>query len=239
MIDPVSEVRGFFRAALLDPVERAHAESPEALVQRRWISSVTLAVGSFMMAWTLRLAPGAIEFYAASLALATTWIVGGTLSGRLYLGQSNTRSGGQSGRGVLHAVILGLILLAVFLGGAVLVAPVPYLRAPLLALLSHADAGMLPVVALITALTSVGEELFFRGALYAAVGGRQALLVTTLVYALATIPTGQPLLVIAAGIVGWVTGLQRRATGGVLAPLLTHLVWSMGLLLLLPLALGA
>ena len=29
-------------------------------------------------------------------------------------------------------------------------------------------------------------------------------------------------------------GLQRRVTGGVLAPIITHLVWSLGRLLLLP-----
>ena len=49
MVNPVAELRGFFRAALVDPVDRDHEESAEALVQRRWISSVTLAVGSFML----------------------------------------------------------------------------------------------------------------------------------------------------------------------------------------------
>jgi uncharacterized protein len=32
-----------------------------------------------------------------------------------------------------------------------------------------------------------------------------------------------------------VTGLQRRATGGIVAPILTHVTWSMTMLLALPL----
>nr|WP_300141269.1 type II CAAX endopeptidase family protein [Propionicimonas sp.] len=238
MIDPFGEVRGFFRAALLEPVDRDHSESPEALVQRRWISSTTLAVGAFMLAWTLRLSPGDPAFYAATLALATTWIVGGLLSGKVHLGRAYTRSGSQTGRGIIHAVVVGTLLLGLFLAGAALVAPVPALRDPLVTLLDHARYGVLPVVVFLTALNAVGEELFFRGALYAAVGDRQALLVTTLVYALTTIPSGLPLMVLAAALLGLVTGLQRRVTGGVLAPIVTHLIWSLGMLLLLPLILG-
>ncbi len=238
MINPVAELREFFGAAVVNPVERDHHESAEALVQRRWISSVTLAVGSFMLALTLRLQPGDPAFYATTLALAATWIVGGMLSGKIYLGRSHTRAGTTDGRGIVQALILGTLLLAAFLAGAALVAPVPYLRGPLIVLLDHARYGILPVVAILTALVAVGEEIFFRGALYAAVGGQQALLVTTLVYALTTIPSGLPLMVIAAALVGVVTGLQRRVSGGVLGPIITHLIWSLGLLFLLPLVLG-
>jgi len=234
VIDPVTELRSFVAAALLEPVERNHMETTEALVQRRWISSVTLALGSLMLAFTLRVAPGDPAFYAATLALATTWIVGALISGKVYLGNSRTRAGTESGRGVLQALILGMVLLVVFLGGAALIAPVPVLRDQLLVLLLHADYGIAPVVALLTALVAIGEELFFRGALWAAVGGRQALLVTTLIYALTTIPSGLPLMVLSAALVGFVTGLYRRVTGGVLGPIIIHLIWSLGLFFLLP-----
>ncbi len=231
----MAEVRNFFRAALVDPVGRDHRETPEELVQRRWISSVILAVGAFMLAWTLRLTPGDPGFYVATLALAATWIVGGMLSGKVYLGSSHTRSGTQNGRGLLQAVIIGVLLLGIFLVGANLAAP--FLRGPLLSMLQHAEYGFLPVVAVLTVLVTIGEELFFRGALYAAVGGRQALLVTTLVYAVTTIPTGIPMMVFAAALVGLVVGLQRRVTGGVLGPIVTHLTWSLGMLFALPWAL--
>ncbi len=238
MINPVTELRSFFVAALVHPVDRDHTESPEALVQRRWISAVTLAVGSFMLAWTLRLAPGDPTYYAATLALAVTWIVGGLLSGKTYFGTANTRSGEQTGHGIFQAVILGVLLLAVLLGYAALVAPIGVLRDPLLLMLVHTRYGLLPVVVALTVLNSVGEELFFRGALYSAVGGRQAMLVTTLVYALATIPTGIPMMILSAALLGIVTGLQRRVTGGVTGPIITHLIWAFGLLFLLPMVLG-
>jgi hypothetical protein len=45
---------------------------------------------------------------------------------------------------------------------------------------------------------------------------------------------GNPLLVFAAAVLGAVVGLQRRAGGGVLAPVLTHITWSMTMLLVLP-----
>ena len=34
---------------------------------------------------------------------------------------------------------------------------------------------------------------------------------------------------------GLIVGLQRRATGGILAPIITHLTWSVSMLYLLPL----
>ena len=45
---------------------------------------------------------------------------------------------------------------------------------------------------------------------------------------------GNPMLVLAAAILGAVVGLQRRAGGGILAPILTHITWSMSMLFLLP-----
>jgi len=230
VINPVTELRAFFDAALVNPVENEPTESAEALVQRRWSSSVALAVGSFMLAWSLRVAPGEPTYYAAAIAVTATWIVGGLVSGRVYLG---------SRRGIVAAIVVGTLLLAAFLGLAALLSPVPVLHDSLLLLLGHFRWGILPVTAALALLNSVGEELFFRGSLYAAVGGRQALLVTTLVYAVATIPTGIPMLALAAALLGFVTGLQRRATGGVLAPMITHVIWTLGMIFLLPLVLGA
>jgi membrane protease YdiL (CAAX protease family) len=49
------------------------------------------------------------------------------------------------------------------------------------------------------------------------------------------VATGNLILVFAAIAVGLVLGLQRRATGGVLAPTITHVTWSLLMLLVLPL----
>jgi membrane protease YdiL (CAAX protease family) len=86
----------------------------------------------------------------------------------------------------------------------------------------------------ITVVNGVAEELFFRGALYAAIP-RHPVLVSTLAYTIATLATGNVMLGFAAILLGLVVGLERRASGGVLAPVLTHVTWSTSMLFLLPL----
>ena len=46
--------------------------------------------------------------------------------------------------------------------------------------------------------------------------------------------TGNVMLVFAAAVLGVLVGLQRRVSGGVLAPMLTHVTWSLGMLFILP-----
>jgi len=54
------------------------------------------------------------------------------------------------------------------------------------------------------------------------------------IYAAATGATGNPILVFAAVLLGVVLALQRRASGGILAPILTHVTWSTTMVLALP-----
>jgi membrane protease YdiL (CAAX protease family) len=239
VINPVAEVRAFVRAALVDPVPRDHTEPDSALRRRRVVAAATLLVGAGVLAWAVRIEPGDPLFYVAMLALAAVWAVGALASGPLHLGRARTRSGEVRGRAVAQSLLLGMLLLAVFLVGAVLVARIPFLREPVDDLLDHAQQGSLALVAVLTAINGVAEELYFRGALYAGVGRRHAVLVTTLVYALVVAATGIALLVLAAAVVGLVVGLQRRVTGGILGPIVTHVSWSLGMLLLLPHALPA
>jgi CAAX protease family protein len=42
------------------------------------------------------------------------------------------------------------------------------------------------------------------------------------------------MLTFAAVLLGAVVGLERRATGGILAPILTHCTWSLSMVLALP-----
>ena len=57
-------------------------------------------------------------------------------------------------------------------------------------------------------------------------------------YCLTTAGTGNIMLVFSALLLGVVVGLQRRASGGVLAPILTHCSWSLTMLFALPLVFG-
>jgi hypothetical protein len=85
-----------------------------------------------------------------------------------------------------------------------------------------------------TLVNGLAEELFFRGALYPAAGRRRPLVVSTAVYALVTGMTGNPALVLASAAMGTLFGWQRRATGGIQAPIITHLVWSALMIRYLP-----
>lgn len=99
--------------------------------------------------------------------------------------------------------------------------------------LQYADEGPTSLVVGTALCNALAEELFFRGALYAAFEERPVTW-TTGVYVVSTIPTRNPALVLAAGAMGTLWGLQRRATSGLQAPVLTHLTWSALMLRYMP-----
>jgi uncharacterized protein len=228
----VSRLRHPLAAVLGPPVERDHRESDAAFRRRRVVVALTLAAGATLLGFSLSTRPGDPSFYWLTLALAGTWTVGALASGPLHAGHVPHPGGLR--RPVLQPVAVGLLAVAVFAVGGVVVAQVPFLESAVSDVLDHARAGVLPLIAAVTLVNGVAEELFFRGALYAAVGVRRPVLVTTVVYTLITVATGNVMLVFAAAVLGTLVGLQRRTTGGVLAPMLTHVVWSLGVLLVLP-----
>ena len=234
MFNPLAEVRDFFQAAFARTSGGDGVETADELVRRRWVSAVAVALGTFLVNWLVRIEPGDPTFYFVSVALALVWIAGGLLSGQLRAGSSRTRSGSEDGRAIVQALVLGVLLVGLFLAGAALVARVPALREPVNVLLDHVRLSPWPLVAALAVMIGVAEELYFRGGLYAAVGGRAAVAVTAAIYAVITLPSGVPLLVFAAAALGVVLGLQRRATGGVLGPIITHVVWLLGMVFLLP-----
>jgi CAAX protease family protein len=185
------------------------------------------------LAAALRIEPGDPRFYWAGIGLAAVWATGAFASGSMHLGIARTRAHGYA-RPLVSSLVLGLLAVAICLLTALLVARAPSLRQPVDELLDYARFGSLPAVLVITVLNGVAEELYFRGALYTALGRTHPVAVTTVLYALTTIGSDVPLLVIAALLIGLLTALQRRVTGGVLGPIITHLTWSVGMLLLLP-----
>lgn len=234
---PWREVTAFVRAALFDPVPRDHHGPDGVLRRRRVVVAITLIAGAVVLGVTLRIPPGDPAFYAAGLGLAAVWALGAWLSGPLHLGQAHTRRGDLA-RPIVQSLALGSLLLAIFVAGALVIAQIPVLRAPVDGLLDHARQGSLLIVLAVTVVNGIAEELYFRGALYTALPNRHAVAFTTLIYLVTTISSGVPLLVFAAAVLGVVTGLQRRVTGGILGPAITHIIWSSGMLLLLPLLLN-
>jgi membrane protease YdiL (CAAX protease family) len=226
-------MRTFIRRSLWDVVPRDQRDTPEAFRRRQLVAAVVVLVGAIVLGWSLRLEPGGNTFYVAAVLLAGIWAAGAFLSGRLHLGRI---AGGTEMfvRPILAPILLGLLLVGVFVLGSLVVREIDPLADYVSSVLAYADEGSLTVLAVITFFNGIAEELFFRGAMYAAIP-RHPVLWTTLAYVVATLATGNVMLGFAAIVLGAVCGLERRASGGVLAPILTHITWSLSMLFVLPL----
>jgi CAAX protease family protein len=220
------------RRTLWEKVPRDHLDSADRLRRRQWVSGVTVVVGGTVLAVSLGIEPGSVWFYPATLCLALVWTVGALCAGPLHLGRT-LRGRGPGPRPLLVPVVYGALLAALFVVGALVARHVPWLDDQAQHVLVHADEGSVPLLVVITAVNGVAEELFFRGALYAAVP-RHPVVVTTAAYAVSTLATGNPVLAFAALLLGTLVGLERRATGGIQAPMITHVLWSLTMLLALP-----
>lgn len=232
------ELRAFIQASLVDRVTERRQESVAQIRRRRIVVALSFLLGAFGLGAALNVEPGEPLFYVASLGVAGIWAVGAFASGPLSRGRSRTREGGVQGRAIIQGLILGGALLAVFLLGAMIVGQVGFLRGPVDDLLDHAIFGNLAIVAVVTAISGICEELFFRGAVYAAMPRRWEIVGSASIYAVSTALSGVPLLSFAALCLGLLTGAQRRVTGGVFGPIVSHLTWSLGMLFLLPHALS-
>jgi CAAX protease family protein len=224
-------MRDWLHRTLVEMVPRDHRQSARDLRRRQIVTVVFAVIGAVVLAFSLSIEPGSAAFYPATAGLAVVWTVGAFASGPLHLGRIMHHNGPR--RPVLPPILLGLALAGVFVVGGLLVRQVPALEEQVTKVLDHADQGVTLVLVLITALNGVAEELFFRGAAYAATT-RYPVPVTTVAYTAVTLATGNVMLAFAAAILGAVVGLQRRASGGILAPILTHVTWSLTMLLALP-----
>jgi membrane protease YdiL (CAAX protease family) len=168
---------------------------------------------------------GSARFYLLSTSLAGTWTVGALGAGPIPWFGDDWRDRPRSAARtlVIVPVVSGAATFAVFYGAARVARRHRTLRRAIASVLRYADAGATPLVLLIASGSGVAEEMFFRGALWS---GSRPLRTTTLAYAASTAATGNPALVLAGLVTSAIFGWQRAATGGVLAPALTHITWS-------------
>ncbi len=231
----MSQLQAWVRRALWDVVPRDHQQSGRDLRRRQLVTVGVLLLGAVGVGFSLRLEPGSRWFYAASLGVAGLWAVGSLASGPLHLGRIPARQG--LSRPVVTPIVLGLLLAGVFVAGAFLVRTLDFLdglEGQVVKVIDYADRGSLPLLVLVTAVSGIAEELFFRGAAYAAITVHPVLW-TTAAYTAVTAATGNVMLTFAALLLGLLVGLERRASGGILGPILTHCTWSLTMLLALPL----
>ena len=135
---------------------------------------------------------------------------------------------------VVMPVLTGAGAFGLFYGAARLARHVPVLNQAVAAVLRYAEEGPAPLVLLTASANAVAEELFFRGALWSLTEQAHPLATTTLAYTATTAATRNPALTLAGTATSVLFGLHRRASGGVLAPVITHLTWSLLMLHYLP-----
>ncbi|MGH3968829.1 MAG: CPBP family glutamic-type intramembrane protease [Mycobacterium sp.] len=209
-----------------------HHEPPSVGGRRRIVVAVVLIVGAVVLALTLTRHPGEASFYWYTLALAAVWVIGAFASGPLHLGGICWR--GRNQRPVITGSTTGLVLGGAFVLGGFIAKKIPAVAELITRVLQFAEQGSWRLTLALALLGAIAEEMFYRGALYTALGRHHPLLISTILYVVATLASQNLMLGFAAIILGTVCALERRATGGVLAPILTHFVWSLVVLLALP-----
>lgn len=219
--------------SLVEKVPRNHLEPDAVWHRRRRVVAGTLALGTGLLGRSLSAEPDSKDFYGLTMGVAATWLAGGFGSGPLHLGRQRGARDVLT-RPVVAPVATGVAAFAAFYGFALVARRIPVLDHAISSVLSYADEGSTPLVMLTTLANGAAEEVFFRGALYAAVGVQHPVALSTAAYTATTVATRNPALVLAAGVMGTLFGLQRRASGGIQAPLLTHLTWSTLMLRFLP-----
>ncbi len=206
-----------------------HQEAPPIQRRRRLIVAVTLVGGAVLLGFALTRPDGSDSFDVLAAVLAGVWLVGGLLSGPVHLGR------GRNGRRpILWPALVGALAFGVFAAGAEAVSWIPSLHHAVDDIIKRADSGSRALIAAITIVNGIGEEVFFRGSVYSAYGRRRPAVWTTITYVVVTAAAGNLMLVLAAALMGSVFALERRATRGILAPAITHVVWSTMMIFLLP-----
>lgn len=193
---------------------------------RRRVVAATAVTGTGLLGASLSARPGSARFYLLTAATAATWAGGAALAGRVHWGRSARR--------FTVPAAVGVAAFVPFYGAALVCRRIGPLRRVLTSVLAYAHRGGDRAVLATTLLNGVAEELFFRDAVYVVFGGQHPIAASTGVYVLATSATRNPALVAASAAMGVLFGLQRQLTGGVTAPMVTHLVWSTLMVRFLP-----
>ena len=215
---------------LIGPTPFAEPESVGGHQRRLVVSVTTLVVGTALLGISLRSPPGGMKFYVTAGVLAGVWLVGGLLAGPQILG-------GRTGRQIAGPILLGVAAFAMFAFGALIVSefgPFRALHHAVNDVVVRADTGSRALVVAITVLNGIAEEVFFRGAIYRLFRPRLAAFWTTVCYVAVTAAGFNVMLMLAGALMGTIWALERRASGGILAPALTHISWSVLVIFLLP-----
>ena len=189
--------------------------------------------GTGLLGASLSTKPASRQFYALTFSAAGTWLIGGLAIAPLDW--SSLRGTKRSFRSLVAVPVLtGAAAFGVFFGAALVARRIPVLNEALISVFDYAERGADSWVLATTLANGVAEEVFFRGTLFTVLASPHPVAASTAVYMLTTSATRNPALVVAAGVMGTVFAAQRRASGGLLAPMLTHVTWSALMVRFLP-----
>ncbi|MGV0633284.1 CPBP family intramembrane glutamic endopeptidase [Mycolicibacillus trivialis] len=209
-----------------------HNEAPAWRLRRRIVVVIVLIGGAALMRFALGHDPGEPVFFWSMLGLAALWAGGALVSGPLHLGVVRFR--GRYERPVFTGTAIGLVLGGLSVLAVWAARGLPALAEPTERLMDYVNHGSPRLMLVLVVLSAVAEEMFFRGAVYTAVVRYAPVVVSTLLFAAVSLVAGSWLLALVAVVLGLVCGVERRATNGVLAAVLTHLVWGFIVILALP-----
>ncbi len=203
----------------------AGLSDPAGLSAPAWLGAAGLGAAALLRS-SFAAKAGSARFYLLTTSLAGTWTAGAIGAGPIpWCGDGwRDRPGGAARALIVVPALTGAATFAVFYGAARVARRNRVLRRAIASVLHYAEHGSTPLVVLIASGSGVAEELFFRGALWS---GPRPLRTTTFAYAASTAATGNPVLVLAGLITSVIFGWQRDVTGGVVAPAVTHVTWSM------------
>ena len=208
---------------------RPSPEPPDARPSRvdLIVLTATLVAATTLLTVTFRQPSDSVTFTVSALATAAVWLIGGFSAGQVRLGSVD-------GRVLIGASVVGLACFGLFAAATLVARVVPGLSNALEGLLDKADAASTAVVLTVAIANAVAEEVYFRGAVTGALPSPWAGPGSVIVYVLVTCFTGNVALVAAAALMGTVLALERRATGGIAAPAITHVIWSILMVVALP-----
>src|SRR6478609_3069435 len=164
------------RSSLFEMTPRDHHQSDREFRRRQVVSAVVVVLGAVVLGFSLNIPPAnSVKFTLATLVLAAVWAVGAFASGPLHLGRIGHPAEPDlaAPRPVVQPLLIGALLSALFVVGAFVITGVPWLDTHLSpfieGVLKHTQQGSGLVLLGVTVVNGIAEELFFRGAMYAAI----------------------------------------------------------------------
>lgn len=183
--------------------------------------------GAGLVRASLTADPGSAQFYLLTAGLAATWTGAALTAGSPAAGPVRP---GQ----LVRPVLTGAATFGLFYGIARVARHWPVLDRAIRSVLSYVEEGSTVPVLITAGVNAVAEELYFRGAVWELTGDARPLVATTAAYTASTAATGNLALVLGGAATSVVFGAERARSGGVVAPAVAHVTWSLLMLTCLP-----